>query len=232
MRRADRLFRLVLLLSRGRVRTAKTLAESLAVSERTVYRDVADLIQSGTPIQGAPGIGYSLKSGYQLPPLMFERDELEALALGAAWVASYGDPGLVAAADRVLAKIDAVLPARLRPELKAEGMEILDFAITPETRASLLLAREAIRDRRKLDARYVDALERESARRLWPLGLFYWGKVWTLAAWCELRQDYRSFRVDRFSALQRSAEAIPHEDGIDLQGFLARVAQRPPEAAT
>ena len=232
MRRADRLFRLVLLLSRGKVRTAKALADSLAVSERTVYRDVADLVAGGTPIQGAPGIGYSLKSGYQLPPLMFERDELEALALGAAWVSTYGDRGLAAAAERVLSKVDAVLPARLRPELKAEGMEILDFAITPETRASLELAREAIRDRRKLDARYVDGQERESARRLWPLGLFYWGKVWTLAAWCELRHDYRSFRVDRFSELARSAEAIPHEDGIDLQGFLARVAQRPAEAAT
>lgn len=225
MRRADRLFQLVLLLSRGKVRTARVIADKLRVSERTVYRDIADLVANGTPIQGAPGIGYSLKAGYQLPPLMFEREELEALALGAAWVSSYGDPALSAAAERVLAKVDAVLPARMRPELKAEGMEILDFSMSDEARDALKVVREAIRDRRKLEARYVDSGERETRRRLRPLGLFYWGKVWTLAAWCELRRDYRHFRIDRFAALTRSAEAIPHEDGIDLKGFLARVRE-------
>jgi len=223
MRRADRLFQLVLQLSRGRVRTARAMGDKLGVSERTIYRDIADLVAGGTPIQGAPGIGYSLRAGYQLPPMMFEREELEALALGAAWVSSYGDPALSAAAERVLQKVDSVLPARLRPELRAEGMEVLDFAMSDEARESLRIAREAIRDRIKLDARYLDAENRESRRRLWPLGLFYWGKVWTLAAWCELRQDYRSFRVDRFVTLARTREPVPPESGIDLKSFLARI---------
>jgi predicted DNA-binding transcriptional regulator YafY len=225
MRRADRLFQLVLQLGRGRVRTARALGEVLGVSERTVYRDIVDLVASGTPIQGAPGIGYSLRAGYQLPPLMFEREELEALALGAAWVSGYGDPALRAAAERVLAKVDSVLPARLRPELRAEGMEVLDFSFSDAARACLASARGAIRDRRVLDARYIDESGRETRRRLRPLGLFYWGKVWTLAAWCELRRDYRSFRIDRFPALQALAEPIPDDPAISLRDFMARACE-------
>lgn len=115
MRRGDRLFQLLLELGRGRVRTARQLGERLGVSERTVYRDIADLAAQGTPVEGAAGVGYSLRAGYQVPPMMFEREELEALALGAAWVSAYGDDDLRHAADRVLNKIDAVLPQRLRP---------------------------------------------------------------------------------------------------------------------
>lgn len=221
MRRADRLFQLVLQLSRGKVRTARALGETLKVSERTIYRDIADLVANGTPIQGAPGIGYSLKAGYQLPPMMFEREELEALALGAAWVSGYGDPGLKAAAERVLAKIDSVLPARLRPELRAEGMEVLDFAFSDAARAHLATARGAIRDRRKLAARYLDESGRETVRQLRPLGLFYWGRVWTLAAWCELRLAYRSFRIDRFAELEVRPEPIPDDPAISLKDFVA-----------
>ena len=222
MRRADRLFQLVLLLSRGKVRTARALGLSLKVSERTVYRDIADLVAHGTPIQGAPGIGYALKAGYQLPPLMFEREELEVLALGAAWVSGYGDAAMSAAAERVLAKVDSVLPERLRPNLRAVGMEILDFGVSDATRQALSTARTAVRDLRKLDARYVDEAGRETVRRLWPLGLFYWGKVWTLAAWCELRRDYRSFRTDRFVELVRNAESIPDNTSISLRDFIER----------
>lgn len=225
MRRADRLFQLVLQLGRGKVRTARALGEALKVSERTIYRDIADLVANGTPIQGAPGIGYSLKAGYQLPPLMFEREELEALALGAAWVSGYGDPGLKAAAERVLGKIDAVLPARLRPELRAVGMEVLDLGFSDAAREALATARGAVRDRRMLQARYVDESGRETVRRLRPLGLFYWGRVWTLAAWCELRLDYRSFRVDRFAELAARPEPIPDDPAISLKDFVARIRE-------
>lgn len=223
MRRGDRLFQLLLELGRGRVRTARQLGERLGVSERTVYRDIADLAAQGTPIEGAAGVGYSLRAGYQVPPLMFERDELEALALGAAWVSAYADDELRHAADRVLSKIDAVLPQRLRPGLKADGIEVLAFSHHPGTRRALAAARRGIKERRKLTAEYVDLQERSTRRVLWPLGLFYWGRVWTLGAWCELRGDYRSFRIDRFAALDALPVPIPDSPGVSLQGYLAHV---------
>jgi predicted DNA-binding transcriptional regulator YafY len=223
MRRGDRLFQLLLELGRGRVRTARQLGERLGVSERTVYRDIADLAAQGTPIEGAAGVGYSLRAGYQVPPLMFERDELEALALGAAWVSAYADDELRHAADRVLSKIDAVLPQRLRPGLKADGIEVLAFSHHPGTRRALAAARRGMKERRKLTAEYVDLQERSTRRVLWPLGLFYWGRVWTLGAWCELRGDYRSFRIDRFAALDTLPVSIPDSPGVSLEGYLAHV---------
>ena len=224
MRRGDRLFQLLLELGRGRVRTARQLGERLGVSERTVYRDIADLAAQGTPIEGAAGIGYSLRAGYQVPPLMFDREELAALALGAAWVSGYADEDLRAAADRVLNKIDAVLPQRLRPGLKAEGIEVLAFSHDPATRRALTAARRALADRRKLRARYLDSKDEETCRQLWPLGLFYWGRIWTLAAWCELRLDYRSFRLDRFVALESLPDPIPADAGINLKAYLANAS--------
>ncbi len=223
MRRGDRLFQLLLELGRGRVRTARQLGERLGVSERTVYRDIADLAAQGTPVEGAAGVGYSLRAGYQVPPLMFERDELEALALGAAWVSAYADDDLRVAADRVLSKIDAVLPQRLRPGLKAEGIEVLAFSHDPGTRRVLSAARRGMKERRKLSARYIDLKEHTTQRVLWPLGLFYWGKVWTLAAWCELRSDYRSFRIDRFAALDLLPVPIPDSATVSLQQYLTHV---------
>lgn len=227
MRRGDRLFQLLLELGRGRVRTARQLGERLGVSERTVYRDIADLAAQGTPVEGAAGVGYSLRAGYQVPPMMFEREELEALALGAAWVSAYGDDDLRHAADRVLNKIDAVLPQRLRPSLKADGMEVLAFSHDPRTRRALTAARHALRDRRKLSALYVDLKEQETRRLLWPLGLYYWGRVWTLAAWCELRQGYRSFRIDRFLSLEELPTPIPETGEISLKAYLAQVGAEP-----
>ncbi len=235
MRRADRLFQLLVELGRNRVRTARQLGERLGVSERTIYRDIADLAAQGTPIEGAAGVGYSLRAGFQVPPLMFDRDELEALALGAAWVSGYADDALAQAADRVLAKVDAVLPQRLRPQLKADGLAVLSFTHDARSRAHLATARAAAREQRKLQARYCDQDGSQTERLLWPLGLFYWGKVWTLAAWCELRGDYRSFRIDRFEELRTHHESIPRSQQINLRGFLDRVErcadERPRDAA-
>lgn len=223
MRRADRLFQLLLELGRGRVRTARQLGERLGVSERTVYRDIADLAAQGTPVEGAAGVGYSLRAGYQVPPLMFQNEELEALALGAAWVSAYGDDSLRSAAEQVLNKIDAVLPQRLRPQLKTDGIEVLGWSQDAATRNALAAARSGIKLQHKLSACYVDAQERQTLRILWPLGLYYWGRVWTLAAWCELRQDYRSFRLDRFSSLDLALEQWPKDAQIGLQQFLLAV---------
>lgn len=227
MRRGDRLFQLLLELGRGRVRTARQLGERLGVSDRTVYRDIADLASQGTPVEGAAGIGYSLRAGYQVPPLMFDREELESLALGAAWVSAYADEELRNAADRVLNKIDAVLPQRLRPSLKTDGMEVLAFSHDPRTRRALSAARRAMKERRKLSACYVDLKDQPSERLIWPLGLFYWGRVWTLAAWCELRGDYRSFRIDRFVTLDALPTAIPETSPVSLKGYLAHVGAEP-----
>ncbi|MCB1626134.1 MAG: YafY family transcriptional regulator [Xanthomonadales bacterium] len=222
MRRADRLFQLLVELGRGRVRTARELGERLGVSARTVYRDIADLVAQGTPIDGAAGIGYALRAGFSVPPMMFDAAELEALALGAAWVSAYADDHLQAAAERALSKVDAVLPARLKPQLRADGFEVLGFRHRPSTRAHLTLARRASREKRKLLARYRDVHDEPTERVLWPLGLFYWGGVWTLAAWCELRGDYRSFRLDRFETLTLLDQPIPSQAEVSLQAFLGR----------
>jgi predicted DNA-binding transcriptional regulator YafY len=225
MRRADRLFQLLVELGRGRIRTAAQLGERLGVSTRTVYRDITDLIRQGTPIEGAAGVSYGLRAGYQVPPLMFDAAELEALALGAAWVSAYADDHLLAAAERVLSKVDAVLPARLRPQLRSDGLEVLGHGHRPATRQHLGVARRASREGRKLTAEYVDAMGEHSERVLWPLGLFYWGGVWTLAAWCELRADYRSFRLDRFHRLEALADPIPRQQDISLKLFLQRCSR-------
>lgn len=203
MRRADRLFRIVQRLRRGRgVVTAAALARELEVSERTVYRDIADLVASGVPVEGEAGFGYRLPRGdFDLPPLMFTQDELEALVLGARVVQSWGDPDLVRAADDLLAKVQAVLPTRLRDRIEDSALFALNFQ--REQRAvgdTLGRFRKAIREQRKIELAYTDRGGQATARRVWPLGLFYWGLTWTLGAWCELRQGFRNFRLDRIAS--------------------------------
>jgi len=201
MRRADRLFQIMLFLGRGTVVRARELAERLEVSERTIYRDVADLGRSGVPIEGEAGVGYLLRGGYRLPPLMFDADELEALALGSRMVKGWTDPALGKAAERALLKIEAVLPADRRSQLAHEALLVPDFHVPPAMVAPLGQLRLAIAQGRKVRFDYVRADGAPSTRTAWPLGLFFWGGTWTLGAWCELRGEYRSFRVDRLSAL-------------------------------
>src|SRR5262249_29766555 len=199
--RADRLFQIIQLLRRRRGgATATLLAERLEVSERTIYRDVAALVASGTPIDGEAGVGYRMRAEYDLPPLMFDRDEIQSLVLGARVVQRFGDAALAQASTRVLAKIAAVLPKDLeavlaRASLVAVGRE------APDAVSDLLaLAREALLGRRKLHLRYRDAQERDSERVVRPLGAFLWPQGWSVAAWCELRRDFRSFRLDRMTS--------------------------------
>jgi predicted DNA-binding transcriptional regulator YafY len=201
MRRADRLFQIMLFLGRGTVVRARELAERLEVSERTIYRDVADLGRSGVPIEGEAGVGYLLRGGYRLPPLMFDADELEALALGSRMVKGWTDPALGKAAERALLKIEAVLPADRRSQLAQEALLVPDFHVPPAMVAPLGQLRLAIAQGRKVRFDYVRADGAPSTRTAWPLGLFFWGGTWTLGAWCELRGEYRSFRVDRLSTL-------------------------------
>lgn len=223
MRRADRLFRIAQRLHHERVVTARTLAEELEVSERTIYRDIQDLSLSGVPVTGEAGVGYRLARGFRLPPLMFEAEELAALLLGMRMVQAWTDPALAGAATRAAARIEAALPERLLGEFAREELLVPDFFIPDTLRKHLAPLRGAVRDRRKLRVAYRREDGQGSERILWPLGLFYWGRHWTLVAWCELRDAFRHFRLDRIGALDVLAERFPLQTGRSLQDFLAQV---------
>ena len=223
MRRADRLFQIVNVLRRRRTATTAThLAERLGVSERTVYRDIRDLILAGTPIDGEAGVGYRIRPGYDLPPLMFDRDEIQALVLGARIVRQFGDPALARASDAILGKVAAIVPKDLAP-LVADTRLFVPSTIGAGTSAdALTLAREALIARRKLELSYAKADGAATKRTVRPLGIFFWGRTWTLAAWCELRQDFRNFRLDRVAASTMLDETFEDEAGKALRDMLAR----------
>ena len=221
MRRADRLFQIVLLLGRDRVKTARRIAEELEVSERTVYRDIADLVAVGVPIDGEAGIGYRLHPGYQVPPLMFDDQELESLVLGAAMVRAWADADLAKAAERVLAKVDAVLPDRLRGSLEKETLLAPGFFIPPETVRGMAPLRKAIDQRLKVNMAYVREDGERSERVVWPLGLVFWGTKWTLGAWCEWRGEFRTFRLDRIQTLDLLSLTFPDMPGRRFRDYIA-----------
>ena len=200
MRRADRLFRIVQLLRRRRtVVTAAQIAGKLDVSERTVYRDIRDLMLAGTPIEGEAGVGYRIRPGYDLPPLMFDREEIQALVLGVRIVRQFGDPALARASDAILAKVAAVLPADLEPLLAGTKLFVPTILSGKGSADGLAIAREALVSRRRLRFRYANERGDASERTVRPLAVFFWGRTWTLAAWCEMRVGFRNFRVDRIS---------------------------------
>jgi len=217
VRRADRLFRIVQRLRRRGVTTARTLAEDLGVSERTVYRDVRDLVLSGVPVLGEAGVGYALPRGYDLPPLMFNEEEIEALVLGARVVQSWADPQLRAAAGDVLAKVEAVLPPALRERLSEASLFSPGVRVPRAVAAELGRLRTALRERRKIRFQYVDKGGAGSSRTIWPLGLFFWGKSWSVAGYCELRKDFRNFSADRVTALELLEEKFEHVPGRTLR---------------
>ncbi len=209
MRRADRLFQIVQHLRGGRLVTARQLGESLGVSERTIYRDIADLSASGVPIEGAAGIGYVLRKGFDLPPLMFTAEEIVALITGARLLRAYGGEEHVRAAEEALAKISAVLPASVRRQADSVPIHVYPVATSELGRGHFDLINAAIADERCLQLTYLDASGAESARTVRPLGLLRWQEHWTLAAWCEQRDDFRFFRVDRVQAIERGLRFRP-----------------------
>ncbi len=218
------MFQIVLLLGRGRVVTAKTLAQRLEVSERTIYRDIQDLANSGVPIEGEAGVGYCLRRGYQMPPLMFDEQELQALLFGADVAKSWGDVRMADAADRILAKIDAVLPDRLRPQLHSQRLVVPDVRMSESTTQMLGDVRDAINSRMRMFIDYRDAERDTTERIVWPLTLAYWGLSWTLGAWCELRQDFRNFRIDRITSARGLRTTFPDEPGKRLEDYFASTA--------
>jgi predicted DNA-binding transcriptional regulator YafY len=223
MRRADRLFQIILLLRPGRVRTARDLAGQLNISERTLYRDIADLTASGVPIEGEAGVGYRLAPGYHVPPLMFDIEEIQALLFGAEVVRSHGDRNLAAAADRLVAKIDAVIPERLRRTLENSPILVPPQQGLENYSADLVSLREAVNHRNCVELCYHDVQGNESLRTVRPLVLLYWGNTWTLGAWCELRSDFRSFRVDRIVHTKILPQRFAAEAGKNLAAYLRQV---------
>lgn len=223
MRRADRLFQIIQFLRRRRsATTATVIAERLGVSERTVYRDIRDLVLAGTPIDGEAGVGYRLRPDYDLPPLMFDREEIQALVLGARMVQRFGDPALARASETILAKIAAVIPKRLEPLLSETRLFVPRALDTVGSGDALRLVREALSRRRKVRIKYANAQGETTERVVRPLGVFFWGRTWTLAAWCELRTDFRNFRLDRISDSALLDEAYPEEPGRTLRDLLMK----------
>jgi len=219
VRRADRLFRLVQVLRARRFATARTLAEALEVSERTVYRDVRDLSLSGVPIEGEAGVGYALRRDFDMPPLMFDFEEIEALTAGARMVQAWSSPTLGKAAQSALDKIAAALPTDKRIAMERTRLYAPSFHVDRETGKVLDVMREAIVDGRRLSFQYKDEGGKPSERKVRPLGLYFWGQRWTLAAWCEMREDFRNFRLDR-AAHVAIGNRFPDEPGKRLDDFL------------
>jgi predicted DNA-binding transcriptional regulator YafY len=226
MRRADRLFRIVRILRGGRLQTARTLAEKLEVSERTIYRDVSDLQSSGMPIEGEAGVGYTLRRDLDLPPLMFTRDELTALVLGARLVQAWGGAANAVAAEQALQRIEAVLPTELRERLDAILMYAPGARMPQHLRERLDLLHEACIDRRVLSSYYTREDGQASQREVRPLALYFWSGVWTLAAWCELRKDFRMFRIDRMEELKVLPREFTQKKGQRLEDYLQQVRSR------
>lgn len=224
MRRADRLFQIVQYLRGGRLLTAKILSERLEVSERTIYRDIADLIGTGVPIDGESGVGYLMRSGYDLPPLMFNREEMVALVAGARMISAWGGAAMAQAAEEALVKIEAVLPASEKTRAKSVQVHAMNMpSMTPELRKRVDVLERAIDQKTLLILNYSDGEDVQTKRPVRPLGLWFWGKVWTVVAWCELRDDFRMFRMDRIIDLQEAGPFKP-VDAQSLSEFYAREA--------
>ena len=219
MRRADRLFQIVQYLRGGRLVTATMLAERLEVSDRTIYRDIADLQSTGVPIDGEAGIGYIMRSGFDLPPLMFTRDEIVALVTGARMVKAWGGTAMIAAAEEALVKIEAVLPEAERSRVAGTTVFAPQMGLADQTRAMIDRCEAAVEARHVLSFGYCDLEGAKTHRCVQPLGLWFWGKVWTLVAWCELRNDFRMFRLDRIEEISETGriyESVPERSLTEL----------------
>ncbi|MCH4891529.1 HTH domain-containing protein [Sphingomonas sp. SFZ2018-12] len=209
MRRAERLFEILQILRRVRTPlTAETIASELEVSKRSVYRDIAALLALRVPIRGEAGVGYVLERGFDLPPLMLTPDELDAAILGANWVLTRGEPEMALAARNLIAKLEAVVPEELRGQIAVPTTSVAPVPPSADLISSASL-RRAIRDRRKVHIVYRDSLESSSERTIWPVMLGYRDAGRILAAWCELRGDFRFFRTDRMLSMDVLEQVIP-----------------------
>ena len=227
MRRADRLFHIVQLIRGRRLTTAAFLAERLEVSERTVYRDVADLQQQGVPIDGEAGVGYRLGAGFELPPLMFSAGEARALVAATRLAQAWLDPEMARDAELALGKILSILPRPTRVAAESLALYAPTFSVDPAISQHLQTLREAVQLRQRVQLAYRDVAGQGSQRTVRPLGCFFWGRVWTLAAWCESRGAFRTFRLDRMAGLQVQHDSVfRDEPGKTLADFLRQVGAK------
>lgn len=219
MRRADRLFEIVQLLRGGRLRTAQELADKLEVNVRTIYRDIDALVAAGVPIDGAAGVGYLLRPDYTVPPLMFTPEEVLALVGGARMAQAFGGADMSQAAQEALVKLICALPGPLREMAKNSPIHAMNFgAFGPQERVYLDQITKAILHHTRLEMHYQSLAGDFTKRTVRPLGQWYWGKVWTVVTWCELRQDFRTFRVDRILGLTEQGPFKPQQ-GQTLNDF-------------
>jgi predicted DNA-binding transcriptional regulator YafY len=220
MRRADRLFQIVQHLRARRLTTAAQLARLLAVSERTVYRDVRDLSLSGIPVQGEAGVGYRLDRSFELTALMFTADEVEAVVVGLRMAQAFGGHRLRDASETALDKVILALPKHRRAEVERPPIHVPQVHAHREVDPMRETLSAAINDRAVLHIAYADDNRRKTERDIQPLALHFWGSVWTLAAWCRNRLDFRSFRLDRLQSCARTGEIFKDEPGKTLSDFL------------
>lgn len=220
MRPADRLFRLVQLIRGRRLSTAAFLAQRLEVSLRTVYRDIAQLQHQGVPIEGEAGVGYRLGSGYELPPLMFTQEEASALVVAVRMAQVWLDPKLALSAEASLSKILSILPMTARTAAESSPLYVPTIKLDKATQQNLQALRQAAQKRQKVELLYLDLSDKTSKRVVRPLGCFFWGKVWTLVAWCDIRKDFRSFRLDRMQNMTELEVTFSSEPGKSLADFL------------
>jgi predicted DNA-binding transcriptional regulator YafY len=224
-RRADRLFQIVQILRGRRLTTAALLAERLGVSERTVYRDIRDLSLSGVPVEGEAGSGYRLLSGFDLPPLMLTNRESEALIVAIRLLKTWGGESLSKALESAQEKVLAILPEESRRKAEQTRIYAPDIALQPHSRSGFDVIHQAISAQRVLSLHYRDEAGQLSWRDVQPLGLFFWGEHWLLAAWCERRDDYRCFRLDRCLNINLTDRRFSESADRSLADFLRKVKQ-------
>lgn len=224
MRRADRLFQLVQYFrKRRRPVPARIVADDFGVCTRTIYRDLQDLIGSGVPIRGEPGIGYQLDKNYYLPPVTFSVDEIEAISLGISMVASWTDAEFAQRAGDALKRIEAVLPAELVEQTRELALFAVPSASRPPWKVSFSDLRRHIREKRRIRIDYKDEAGKRTRRAIRPLGMVFFGPVWLLVAWCEKRDDFRTFRLDRIARLNSLDDIFPDDADKSLERYIERV---------
>jgi predicted DNA-binding transcriptional regulator YafY len=226
LRRADRLYQITQILRNKRLITAKQLGERLQVSERTIYRDIQDLSLSGVPILSEPGIGYQLRHSLDIPPIMFNSEEIEAILLGTKILKAWTGKETSQAAQSALDKIEAVLPSELKNAIYSSKLFVPDFEIPKSQQRHFDSLRQAINKKRLVDFEYQKINNEISQRQVKPLGLYYWGKVWTLVAWCNLREGFRVFRVDRIIQFKMLSETFLEVQGQALNDYIAEQERR------
>lgn len=221
MRRADRLFDIIQLLRSRDLIRARKLAAILEVSERMVYRDIAALIASGVPVEGEAGVGYVLRDGLDIPPLMFSEEEIEGIVLGLRIVRSWADHGLAGAALKACTKIEAVLPRHLKDYMTAVPMDAPANHYAEPIAIQRGALRQAIKEKRKVRISYCSKAGEASERVVRPLLMSFYGSIWNLSAWCEMRADFRVFRLDLIQTAEFLEEPFEDEPGtrlIDMRG--------------